>query len=201
MTIHRIRLKDLDAEFIRQLKEEAQNEEAEITIWFTDQPKVGALSEAAFWQIIAMLDLEDENKDDVSIAPAVEYLSQLSTDAIEAFEDILSNKLYLLDGRQFAENIGENAYQGEDHAFSADGFLYARCFVVAQGEVFYTHVLEDPKAMPKNKTFEALLSISSKAFKLKTGKSFEYTPTHIIETFANAAGWNGAGLLAKILSS
>lgn len=200
MTIHRIKLKDLDAEFISQLRKEAQNDEAELTIWFTERPGTSSLPEAEFWRIIALLDWKSEN-DGAITAPAIEYLSQQSTDTIEAFEDLLSFKLYLLDGRQFAENVGDNAYRGEGQSFSVDEFLYARCFVVAKGEHFYTHVLENPEAMPKNKTFEALLGVSSQAFRLKTGKSFDYSPTHIIETFANAEGWDGEGLLGKILSS
>ncbi len=54
--------------------------------------------------------------------------------------------------------------------------------------------------MPKDLTFEVLLSIPRKAYELKTGEKFQYVPAYIYETFANTVGWGGQSLFEKILS-
>lgn len=129
---------------------------------------------------------------------AVTFLSQQSTDKIKSFEDVLSHQLFKLDGQKYAEHLGDNAYRGEEHPFSADSFLYSRCYVVTKGKKFYQEVLQHPSKMPKNKSFEALLKLSSVAFKTKTGEKLDYIPAYIYETFANAEGWGGEGLLNKL---
>lgn len=49
---------------------------------------------------------------------------------IYQFEDKLSEKLYQLDQKVFAEQGNENGYRSDSH-FSVDIFLYSRCCVVA----------------------------------------------------------------------
>jgi hypothetical protein len=71
----------------------------------------------------------------------------------------------------------------------ADGFLYARCVVVANGKEFYEAVLKDPSKFPKNMEFESLLGLASGAYELKTGKEFEYSTGCSYESFSNPAGW------------
>jgi hypothetical protein len=45
--------------------------------------------------------------------------------------------------------------------------------------------------MPKNIDFEPLLYLAHDAYKLKTGKEWEYVPErYIYETFFNKKGWN-----------
>jgi hypothetical protein len=44
--------------------------------------------------------------------------------------------------------------------------------------------------MPKDLTFEALLSLASKAYFRKTGKKFDYLPLTSIETYSNSIGWS-----------
>ncbi len=73
--------------------------------------------------------------------------------------------------------------------FSSDNFLYARACVVANGKDFYEKVLADPSQMPKDLSFEALLSLARKAYKKKTGQTFDYSPTITYETFSNPEGW------------
>ena len=43
--------------------------------------------------------------------------------------------------------------------------------------------------MPKDLTFEALLTVAHNAYFQKTGKKFRYVPTFNMETFANKKGW------------
>ena len=100
---------------------------------------------------------------------------------IYQFEDKLSEKLYLLYTRQHALNFRK--------PLSVDVFLYARCAVVANGEVAFEIGLNDPAQIPTDVDFEPLLYIASDAYLMKTGKQFEYVPTFSVETYSNKEGW------------
>lgn len=199
MTIHRIRLKDLDADFIERLRAESKGDDVEVAIWLPGKPDSAALPENEFWEIIGLLDW-GQDKAEAVIRPATAHLSRLSAPAIQAFQDWLSEKLYLLDGEKYAAHCGENAYRGPDQPFSVDEFLYARCYVVAQGKSYFEKVFNNPGAMPHDLSFEALLRIASQAYKIKTGALFEYQPAYIIETFANSGGWPGSNFIENLLS-
>lgn len=187
MTLHRFKIKDLDDRFIKKLKEAHADKKAEITFWLNSDVS-DALSEENFWLLIDKLNWEKGKDNQEIIAPVIEELSSLSVEKIRAFSDILSEKLYRLDGKTYAEYIGEDAYR-EDKYFSVDSFLYARCCVVANGKEFYETVLHNPEQMPKDLTFGALLRIPAEAYELKNGKKLMYQPAFIYETYANAEGW------------
>ena len=197
MTIHRVKLKDLNQAYIERLQKEGGNGEQEVTIWVSQ--KSTALTETQFWAIIDLLDWKAQKQADI-LVPAINKLSELSKEQIESFHDILSEKLYLIDGQPYAEEIGTHAYKGANDPFSADGFLYARCMAVAQGEHLYNAIVKDPTNMIKEDTFEALLRLPALAFEQKTGQAFEHLPAYLIETFSNPEGWDGHDLLSKILS-
>lgn len=199
MHIHRIKIKDIDEAFLEKLRTELGSEEAEVAIWAPEPPDASILSEQAFWDIIGLLDWKQEGNDEEILEPAIQYLSSLPAEAITVFDDFLSEKLYHLDAQSYAENAGENAYRGEDAPFSADDFLYARCYVVAQGKDFYYRVLENPEKMPEDQTFESLLSLAPVAYRRKTGKKPDWVPAYPIETFSNAEGWDGEGIIEKVL--
>lgn len=189
--IHTIKLKDLDANYIQKLKDKHPNPNQEISIWV--QNKSFEMPEDEFWYVISLL----KKGNDISLSPAIQYLSSLSVEKIAAFEDILSEKLYWLDGQKYAEQIGEGAYQGEDAPFSADNFLYARCFAVIQGKKQYENILTNPTQTPSNQTFEPLLNLAALAYEQKTGAIFDYIPAFVYETFANQDGWKGSDFLSK----
>lgn len=189
MTIHRLKLKDLDEKFIRELQSEHQSEDVEIVIHVHTQPKGEILTDNDFWQIIDLLNWEKEGDDDAVLEPAVEYLAKQPVGIIYQFYDKLSEKLYLLDTRAHAENSGDNAYD-PDGPFSVDLFLYDRCCVVANGRNFFEKVLADPTLMPKDLSFEALLYIAPEAYERKMDRPMEeYLPSYNYETFSNADGW------------
>lgn len=201
MTIHRFKLKDLDIRFLQQLQAEHQDDNMEITFWLKPKAASGvssALTEEQFWELIEKLDWEKTGDNEAVIEPLVAYMSTLSKEIIQKFDDILSEKLYLLDGKKYAQHIGEKAY-GKGEYFSVDAFLYARCCVVANGKDYYYQVLEQPSEMPKNLTFSPLLRVASEAWKRKTEEKYQYVPSHIYETFANSAAWDGEGLMEQIL--
>ncbi len=197
MTIHRVKLKDLNKEYLEKLQGQAANGEQEVAIWFPKKSK--ALSADEFWEIIDLLDWK-KRKAAMIMATAINHLSKLSVEKIKAFDDILSEKLYQLDEQQYAENTEQNAYKGAEQSFSVDGFLYARCMAVAKGKITYESIIADPEKMVKDDSFEALLSLTSKAYQKKTGKSYEHIPAYIYETFANTKGWNNNDFLANLLS-
>ncbi len=182
----KISLNELSPAFVKEMQEKYG--EAELEIKVNREPEFIPLKENDFWAIIDLLDW-NKKEDKEILAPALEGLTNYPIAHIYAFEDILSEKLYLLDQRIFAEQTGENAYK-KDGFFSVDTFLYARACVIANGERVFKEVLKNPKLMPKGITFEPLLSLASFAFESKTGNTFNYVPTYNYETFSNKKGWN-----------
>ncbi|MEY4905384.1 MAG: hypothetical protein RLZZ292_3199 [Bacteroidota bacterium] len=155
--------------------------------------------EKRFWKIIAQLDWRTTDTEKI-LFPAIVALSRCSQNDIKNFHNLLHEKLFMLDAKPFAEALGSNRYT-PDGRFSTDSFLYSRCCVVANGEHFFYHVLNNPSKMPKEYTFEALLSLPSQAWFLKTGKNnYVHIPETWCETFSNSEGWNGMlSLKDKIL--
>ncbi|MBG9586125.1 hypothetical protein ABE26_02675 [Cytobacillus firmus] len=148
------------------------------------------MKDEAFWSIIFLLDFY-ENDEEKIIEPAVNALAKMRVKDIKEFEEALSYKLYLLDTKEHAKNTGEYSYKEitQEH-FSADLFLYIRCSVIAEGKEYFDDCLNNPQNMPKDNSFEPLLSIASEAYTRRTGKEFEYITGCDYETFSNAAGWN-----------
>jgi len=176
-------LRALNPAVIRDLQE--RYPEAEMHIVMSDVPDEAVLmNEERFWSMIALLDWSKEGNDDAVIEPVVRELSRLPEPAILAFYDLLSEKLYLLDGRDYAEH-SVLASEG----ISSDLFLYARCCVVANGRDFYEEVWKNPAGFPKDLYFEALLDIPERAWFRKTGSQMEHLPKYIYETGFNPNGW------------
>jgi Protein of unknown function (DUF4240) len=150
------------------------------------------MDEAQFWSIIGLMDWRTLDSAAI-LARAVKALSSFSKEDIYRFHDILNEKLYALDGRRFAEQLGSNKYVADNSKhFSVDSFLYARCCVVANGQTFYETVLKNPAKMPKEYTFESLLYLPQKAWLLKTKRdNYDYFPDIWSETFSNPDGWEG----------
>jgi len=151
------------------------------------------MTEDDFWKLISNIDgseldsLEEDDYPEDQLEPLVSSLSKLNTKEIEDFEDKLSYFLYNLDGEKYADNAGES---GE----SDDGFLYARCWVVAKGKKHYETVLANPQKMPKeiSQWCEPLIYVASKAWALSTGnddEDWDYTPKYNYETGSNSSLW------------
>lgn len=151
------------------------------------------MDEKEFWRIIGLFNWKRTGDDDAVLKPAVRELAKASLKDIEAFEEILCQKLYALDTVAHARQIGSDAYVDDKHYFSVDVFLYARCCVVANGEEFYEAVLSKPTEFPKDMEFEALLELASTAYELNSGKSPAFFDTSVsYETFSNQGGWAAA---------
>lgn len=146
---------------------------------------MGRVDEAEFWRVIDLVNrrwiAEDEYE---AVAPLIDILASETPAEIVAFQEHLAQKLHALDGRRYMEHAGES--RG-----STDGFLYARCYVVARGEREFRRVLGDPALMPKSldEWCEALLYVARTAYERATG-----TPAHLhssvsYETGSNRAQW------------
>lgn len=185
-TMIKLPLRSLNLEVVKDLQEKYP--EAEISVNLHQDKNQAPLSESQFWKIIALLDWTQEGTDDGILEPAIAQLAAGSNRHIFEFADILSEKLYALDGRVYAENIGEDAYS-PDRYFSVDNFLYARACVIANGKKLYNQVKQNPALMPKDLAFEALLYLPSEAYERKTGRKYDYSPAFPIETYSNTVGW------------
>ena len=138
-----------------------------------------------FWALIARIDrqaLRDQHETN-AIAPVIAALTKQSEAEIEAFDEHLARVLYDLDTRAHRECAGNSAE-------SVDGFLYARCHVVAQGREHYQSVLADPARMPKTleEWCEPLLFAGAKAWSDLTGEDSWHPETSVsYETGSNPA--------------
>ena len=178
-------LRSLNIETIRDLQEKYP--EAEISLELKPDAARAPLSDNHFWTIIDLLDWT-QSDDDLIIEPSVAHLTSGSVRSILEFADLLSEKLYALDNKIYAQNIGTTSWL-PNAFFSMDNFLYARCCVVANGHEFYDKVLNNPTLMPKDLTFESLLYIPSVAYERKLQKKYNYSPTYPIETFSHKEAW------------
>ncbi len=185
-TTIKLPLRTLNVEIMRDLQEKYP--EAELSVNLNQDRNQAPLSERDFWKIISLLDWKMVGDDDNVLKPALTFLTEGSVRHIFDFADILSEKLYELDGKAYAQNIGEDSWTATQN-FSSDNFLYARACVVANGEKLYQQVRFDPTLMPKDLTFEALIYLPSDAFEQKTGKSYQYSPAFPIETYSNKKKW------------
>lgn len=148
------------------------------------------MDEEVFWEIINLFNWNKVGDDDAVLRPAVRRLAAMQIEDIYRFDDILSEKLFKLDGIRYAENIGEASYKGEGEFFSVDTFLYIRCCVIANGKRFFERVLADPTKMPKDADFEPLLYLARDAFNKKTkSDDYDHTTEFDFETFSNVEGW------------
>ena len=140
-----------------------------------------------------------EETDSKILSPLLDGLVSLSSENISKFKEILSEKLFRLDTKEHARYIGDDSYTEKSSSFSPDIFLFTRALVVAKGKDFYSRVLFNPKLMPKNSDFEAIIYLPAEAYKIKTGKEMNYVPKYIPETFSNSNGWDGDFDLKKMV--
>jgi hypothetical protein len=183
-------LQQLDWAAVQALKNEFPNAIFRVESDFPST--VTPMDEDQFWSIIALFDWSKDQEDDI-LAPSVLALSQLSDESIFGFHELLNQKLFALDARKYAEQLGSNRFApAEGNFFSVDDFLYSRCGVIANGRQFFDEVLETPSLILKEFTFESLLYLPEKAWEAKhSNVDYDYFPVTSYETFSNIAGWPG----------
>ena len=142
-----------------------------------------------FWKSISLIDIEalDEGDEETAVEALSESISSNTEEEINQFYEILSQYLYKLDGKVWCDESGESSN-------SSDGFLYARCYVVAKGQDYYESVLNDPRLMPKSceQWAESLIYVAGQAWGEVTGndeEDYEFEPSVSYETGSNDNQW------------
>ncbi len=147
------------------------------------------MNDDVFWRIIKLFNWKKTGDDDEVMARARNALATMPVENLHAFQEILAQKLYALDTQRHAAESSEDA---PDY-ISADGFLYWRCCVVANGRETHSKVLLDPTAFKKDYEFESLLYLAPKAAEQRLGADegeVDFPLTSVsFETFSNTAGW------------
>jgi hypothetical protein len=193
MNVLRYSLRNLSPQTLSNLQEHYPN--ASVQIKLRPKPTENSLTEAGFWALIGQLDWSKSGDDDAIIAPIVNALSKAPFRHVLDFADILSHKLFLLDGEVFMPQ--DEGTMGTDVDFAADRFLYVRCCVVANGLTFFNHIRQHPTEMPHQLLFAALLRIPNTAYQKQMGKPLEHIWAYPIETFSNPLGWSSLNLTDK----
>jgi hypothetical protein len=184
-TTLRISLRDINLQIFKDLEEKAgASAQVEIRVESSKYGE-GLFTEEQFWQIIELFDWNQQKRKDI-IQPAVTALSIMSASAIYLFEDFLSEKLFDIDTKEHAK-----AYMSQqtDDYFSVDDFLYVRCAAVAEGKSYYEKIKNNPSELSADIDFEHILSVAAEAYKIKTGRDFEYSPLYNYETKSNLEKW------------
>lgn len=181
----RVNIRDISLQFFKDLEEKAgSSAQLEIKVESSKHGE-GLFSEEQFWKLIELFDWRQKNRAEV-ILPAVIALSKMPVSAIYLFEDFLSEKLFNIDTKQHAEAYMK---QQADDYFSADDFLYIRCAAVAEGRSYYEKIENNPSELSADIDFEHILSVAPQAYKIKTGREFEYSPLYCYETKSNLDKW------------
>jgi hypothetical protein len=143
-----------------------------------------------FWQLIDTIDRAAlrSGDEDRAVQPLIQALAAYGQNELQEFEDVLTECLYDIDSEAHADAAGESGKSG-------DGFLYARCYVVASGETYYQGVLSDPAKMPRSieQWCEPLLYAAPRAWAASTGndeESWEHQSPLSYETGSNEAKWS-----------
>jgi hypothetical protein len=147
------------------------------------------MTDDEFWKLIACIDTIalDNGYDEAAIFPLRTALTAKSEPDLIAFGELLAQKLYAIDGEEYAQNAGENGC-------SDDPFLYVRLYVVAKGRKYYEELRSDPKKMPKSikQWCEALLHPHWYAWAAQTGNepvAWPYFPSVSYESGSNEELW------------
>lgn len=146
-------------------------------------------AEDRFWSLIELIDWEAETEEGM-FAPLVEALKELDEKSIQDFIVERDSKLQALDGPAY--------HSASKTGFSADGFLYARCEVVAMGKTTYYEVLQSPEMFPNDIGVEKLLSCAEEAYEAKSGHEMDFFSGIIYESFHNDALWGEGATFAKL---
>jgi predicted DNA-binding WGR domain protein len=150
------------------------------------------MDEDLFWEIISSFNWKRRRDDDAVMLPAEKRLASLPVEDIFAFDNILAEKLYQLDGRKYANACYPRKQTLSDGTpyMSVDDFLYCRCCVVINGRKFYEFTLDYPKNWPLESVFESVLYLARRAYKRKTNsENYPHLSRPSFETYTNQAGW------------
>ena len=158
------------------------------------------MGEATFWSLITQMrgDATEAGCHRLYLA-----LRQMTPDDILSFEDRLAEVLHRLDLRSIARqrwrDTADPRWLPRLPFISADGFLYARCAAVAEGQATVDAILADHRKFRRRWDLDAerLLNVPREAYEAASGRPWpeDHLSPHSYETGSNpAGGWNREGL-------
>lgn len=145
------------------------------------------MDKSQYWKLIDCLDWSYEGDDEAVIEPVVSKLSQMSDEEIFAFDDIMSELLYAIDGKQWAIDTYGNLSKCSD-----DDFLYTRCVAIVNGEGYYNSIKYRIRKLDPDLEFESILYIPQLAWEKKHGsdrEEYSYMAKFSYETGSNVDNW------------
>lgn len=145
-----------------------------------------------FWSTMELCDWNSEGDDYKVLEPVIKYLSKQNDDVIFEFDDLMSELLYHLDTKEFADQC-----QKEDPQMCDDTFLYSRCVALINGRSYYEKVKQGKVKDLWNMEFEALMYVPGKAWALKHKRSVDDYPHSALfsyETGSDKDGWGKSKL-------
>ena len=133
--------------------------------------------------------LDYPNRDEESINSFIKLLSTKEDKEIFDFDATITNYVFNLDARIYADEIYD--YE-DDSEIPADDFLAVRCGAIAMGENYYLDVKYFRKQLDKENKFPELLKLPARAWAIKHGKTAEEYPfesPNKVETFTDKEAW------------
>ena len=147
------------------------------------------MDRATFGKPIATIDGDAirDGDEDAALSPLLQTLSERSDVELAGFAEQLAQVLFQRGGQVYADCAG-------DSGNSDDGFLYARCYVVALGRDHYERVVASPSEMPESleEWCEGLRYVPQRAWAALTGNQEEAWPHRTSvsdESGSNRALW------------
>ncbi len=140
-----------------------------------------------FWNTMELCDWSQEGDDDRVLEPVIDYLARQEDSVIFTFDDLMTELLYDLDTKQFADQC-EMAQPDMDD----DTFLYSRCVALINGPAYYEDVRQGRETRLWDMEFEALLYVPQRAWARKHQRSEDEYPHFAplsFETGSNRDGW------------
>lgn len=153
-------------------------------------------SDSDFWEIIDSIDHEYGGDSEAVLSSLVRHLKTCEDEYIFAFEDKLSELMYSLDGKAWADRL----FKGEP--FAEELFLCARCAAIAQGMNHYSQVVGHRAELTADNIYEykgryygiadGLLTAASDAWARKhlmEVDKYPHTPKYPMKSHSNKAMW------------
>ena len=140
------------------------------------------MGETEFWELVKQIDMVSVDAEDCAtgVEPITNALSKSSPEKILNFHEIMSQKLFALDSEARCEvSCG-----------SGDGFLYQRCYMIAQGLDNFQKALQSETHICGDFDWcESLLYVAREAWAKTQKTEWDFEASVSYETGSNAALW------------
>lgn len=154
------------------------------------------LDPEGFWEIINCIDHEYGGDSEAVISSIVRHLKNCGDEYIFAFDDMVSELIYGLDGREYAEGL----FEGEE--FAEEKFLSARCAAIAMGAEHYDDVKNHRRKLSGENIHEykgrwygvtdGLMTAAADAWSRKhldEVKNYPHKPRYCVASHSNSEMW------------